>query len=82
MLNFFTSSKKRLEQRMLKLCLNTEKPQAMTAMNRLGTPAWLVQPAAKSGDDEPLALNVIAPADRARGDVLVQPLPVSRKARR
>ena len=82
MLNLFRSSKKRLEQRMAKQCLNTEKPQAMTPLNALGRPAWLVQPVAKLDDAGPLALNVLQRSDRSLGGVLVQPLPIAGKTRR
>jgi len=82
MLNLFTSSKKRLEQRMAKQCLNNEKPQAMTPLNTLGRPAWLVQPVVKLDDARPLALNVLQRSDRPLGAALVQPLPVGGRKRR
>ena len=78
MLNLFTSSKKRFEQRMTKLCLNTEKPQALAALNTLGRPAWMVQPVAKLDDAEPRALNVL---DRSPAAVVQSP-PFARKTRR
>jgi len=79
MLGLFTSSKKRQEQRMLTLCSNTEKPEAMVAMNLLGRPAALVQPVAKLEDGQPALLNTL---DRRGPPPGAQVLPVARKKRR
>jgi hypothetical protein len=73
MLNLFTSSKKRQERRLLKLCLNIEKPARLAPLNTLGTPAILVQPVAKSDDGAPLVRNVIgspSPPNRRAGEAL------------
>jgi len=79
-MTLFMSSKKRLERRLATLCLNVDKPQAV--LNALGRPAWLVQPAAKRDEADPLVLNVLGQSGRSPGGLLVQPLPVTRKKRR
>jgi hypothetical protein len=82
MLSLFTSSKARLEQRMLRQCLNTEKPEALVAMNLLGRPAALVQPVTRLGDAPPVVLNTLSRREPPPGDGRNQALPVARKKRR
>ena len=62
MLNLFMSSKQRLERRLLKQCLNSEKPARWVGANSLGTPPLLVQPVGKFDDAGPVIRNVIGPA--------------------
>jgi hypothetical protein len=82
MFSLFTSSKTRLEQRMLRQCLNTEKPQAAVAMNRLVRPDALVQPVAKLDDHLPVALNTLGRDDPPAGDGRSHASPVGGKTRR
>ena len=70
MLNLFTSSKKRMERRLIKQCLNSEKPARWSTMNVLGTPPVLVQPVAKFDDAAPMVRNLIGSPGASAGDTL------------
>jgi hypothetical protein len=64
MLNLFLSSRKQLERRMIKLCLNTEKPEALATANRLERPDLLARPVAALEDADPVVLNTIGRRDQ------------------
>jgi hypothetical protein len=68
MFHLFTSSKTRLERRLIKQCVNVEKPQLALAMNAIDQHAR--QPVAKPRTVEVLFVNAIGgQSERSRSAV-------------